>query len=293
MQTPKIIFFGNEQLAQGIKPATPIFDALIAHHYQICGVILTNANTRQPFKIATVAAAHQVPVFYSKNSTEISDIIAQLQPDVGVLAAFGKIVPSSIIDALPLGILNIHPSLLPAYRGTTPIETALLNNDAFTGVSLMRLVKAMDAGPILGQQRVEITPATTKQSLYEQLSTAGANLLIDALAKIQSGTLTDTAQDESNATFTAQLNKTMSMLDPTAKSADVLSREIIAYAGFPKSKYRYFDISCTITDAHVADNKVTELDLRCKDGKFLVIDQLTPENSKKMTAQSFLNGRHL
>ena len=287
----KVLYFGNEQLAQGIKPKTPIFDALLANdEFEISALILPTANTRRPFEIAKVAEKNQIPVYYTKNSAEITEIIDKYQPEVGVLAAFGKIIPDSIINAIPCGIINIHPSLLPKYRGTTPIETALLNNDPETGVSIMRLAKAMDAGNILAQESVAITEETTKQSLYEQLSQLGAKLLTQVLPGVITKNATETAQDEAGATFTSPLSKDLSLLEPAQKSALTLSREVIAYAGFPKSKITLLDTPCTVTKAHVADNPTTELDLKCSDGKYLVIDRLLPENSKEMDAKSFLNG---
>ena len=287
----KVLYFGNEQLAQGIKPKTPIFDALLANdEFKISALILPTANTRRPFEIAKVAEKNQIPVYYTKNSAEITEIIDKYQPEVGVLAAFGKIIPDFIINAIPCGIINIHPSLLPKYRGTTPIETALLNNDPETGVSIMRLAKAMDAGNILAQESVAITEETTKQSLYEQLSQLGAKLLTQVLPGVVAKNATETAQDEAGATFTSPLSKDLSLLEPAQKSALTLSREVIAYAGFPKSKITLLDTPCTVTKAHVADNPTTELDLKCSDGKYLVIDRLLPENSKEMDAKSFLNG---
>ena len=287
----KVLYFGNEQLAQGIKPKTPIFDALLANdEFEISALILPTANTRRPFEIAKVAEKNQIPVYYTKNSAEITEIIDKYQPEVGVLAAFGKIIPDFIINAIPCGIINIHPSLLPKYRGTTPIETALLNNDPETGVSIMRLAKAMDAGNILAQESVAITEETTKQSLYEQLSQLGAKLLTQVLPGVVAKNATETAQDEAGATFTSPLSKDLSLLEPAQKSALTLSREVIAYAGFPKSKITLLDTPCTVTKAHVADNPTTELDLKCSDGKYLVIDRLLPENSKEMDAKSFLNG---
>lgn len=287
----KILYFGNEQLAQGIKPKTPIFDALLANdEFEISALILPTANTRRPFEIAKVAEKNQIPVYYTKNSAEITEIIDKYQPKVGVLAAFGKIIPDSIINTIPCGIINIHPSLLPKYRGTTPIETALLNNDPETGVSIMRLAKAMDAGNILAQESVAITEETTKQSLYEQLSQLGAKLLTQVLPGVVAKNAAETAQDEAGATFTSPLSKDLSLLEPAQKSALMLSREVIAYAGFPKSKITLLDTPCTVTKAHVADNPTTELDLKCSDGKYLVIDRLLPENSKEMDAKSFLNG---
>ena len=285
----KIIYFGNEQLAQGIKPKTPIFDALVEAGYDICALILPNAHTRQPFAIAKRAEKHGIPIYYTKNNAEINEIIAKFQPEIGVLSAFGKIIKDETIAAFPRGILNIHPSLLPKYRGTTPIESALLNNDKETGVSVMRLAHDMDAGNILAQESVQITPETTKQSLYESLATTGAKLLIATLPGALAGKTNEKTQDDSAATFTKPLDKSMSQLN-LAKPAQTLWNEIRAFAGFPKSKTTILNTPCTITEAHIADKAETTLDLRCGDGKYLIIDRLIPENSKPMDAKSFLNG---
>ncbi len=285
----KIIYFGNEQLAQGIKPKTPIFDALVEAGYDICVLILPNAHTRQPFAIAKRAEKLGIPIYYTKNNAEINEIIAKYQPEIGVLSAFGKIIKDETIAAFPRGILNIHPSLLPKYRGTTPIESALLNNDKETGVSVMRLAHDMDAGNILAQESVQITPETTKQSLYESLATTGAKLLIATLPGALAGKTNEKTQDDSAATFTKPLDKSMSQLN-LAKPAQTLWNEIRAFAGFPKSKTTILNTPCTITEAHISDKAETAIDLRCEDGKYLIIDRLIPENSKPMDAKSFLNG---
>ena len=287
----KIIFFGNEQLAQGIKAKTPIFNALIEAGYEISALILPNGHTRKPFEIAKVAEKHHIPVFFTKNNAEILEIIHKYKADIGVLAAFGKIIKDEVIEAFPHGILNIHPSLLPKYRGTTPIESALLNNDSETGVSVMRLAHDMDAGNILAQTTVQITPETTKQSLYESLSNFGAKMLVDVLPGALEGNIEEGVQDHSQATFTEPLGKEMSQLDPENKTALRLSREVIAFAGFPKSKYQFLGVPCSVTQVSIANEAKTELDLLCKDGKYLIIERLVPENSKEMDAKSFLNGR--
>ena len=100
----------------------------------------------------------------------------------------------------------------------------------------------------------------------------------------------ESSQDEAQATFTAQLTKDLSELQPALKSAQTLSNEIRAYAGFPKSKYIFLDTPCTVTSAHVAPEAKNTIDLKCADGNFLIIDRLIPENSKEMDAKSFLNG---
>ncbi|MBR3176849.1 methionyl-tRNA formyltransferase [Candidatus Saccharibacteria bacterium] len=291
MKKIKLIFFGNEQLAQGIKAKTILFDSLLASdQFEICALLLTNPNHRKPYAIEKSAKAANIPVYFSKNNDEILETIQRYDADVAVLASYGKIIPERIINAFPGGIINIHPSLLPKYRGTTPIESALLNGDTETGVSVMRLVKAMDAGNILAQVKVKITPDTTKQSLYEELAQAGANALIEVLPKVVAKNASETPQDEAQASFTAQLDKSQSQLQPALKTAKMLSNEVRAFAGFPKSKAAFLDIPCVVTKAHVSDAAITELDLQCKDGKYLVIDRLIPENSKEMDAASFLNG---
>ena len=250
----KLIFFGNEQLAQGIKPKTIIFDTLRnSDKFEICALILTNPNHRKPYAIEKAAKAANIPVYFSKNNDEIMSIIKQYGAEVAVLASFGKIIPERIINAFPAGIINIHPSLLPKYRGTTPIETALLNGDKETGVSVMRLAKAMDAGAILAQEHVNITPETTKQDLYESLARAGANALADVLLGVVAKNASESAQDEAQATFTVQLTKDLSQLQPTLKTAQTLSNEVRAYAGFPKSKLELLGIPCVITWTHVSN----------------------------------------
>lgn len=292
MNRPTVVFFGNEQLAQGLERAvTPTFEALLGAEYKILALVLPSENTKKPLKITEIAAAHGVPVFYTKNSREIMELIVDKKPDVGVLASFGKIIPGAIIDAIPLGILNIHPSLLPKYRGTTPIESAILNDDKTTGVSVMGLVREMDAGPILAQKEVALDGTETKQELYESLAKVGAELLIGTLREITEKAATPVAQDEAQATFTRMLFKKDGIIEPEKYTATEIERQIRAYAGFPKSKYEFFGIPCTVTCGHVGATIETELDVRCKDGNYLCVDRLIPAGRKEMAAADFLRGR--
>lgn len=287
----KVVFFGNEQLAQGVKASPFIFNALVdSNDFDVCALILTTPNHRKPYPIEKAAKAANIPVYFSTNNDEIIDIIKKYDAPVAILASFGKIIPNRIINAFPCGIINIHPSLLPKYRGTTPIETALLNNDPETGTSIMRLAEKMDAGPILAQKRLAIAPDDTKQSLYEKLAKISADELLRVLPAIVAKNAPETAQNETQAIFTAKLTKELSAFEPASKTAQTLSNEIRAYAGFPKTKATLLDIPCTITVAHVANKPSTPLDQRCADGNYLIIDRLIPENSKEMDAVSFLNG---
>ncbi|MFV0485128.1 MAG: methionyl-tRNA formyltransferase [Candidatus Saccharimonadales bacterium] len=291
MSKPTVFFFGNEQLAQGLERAiTPTFEALVRDGYEISALVLPSENTKKPLKITEVAAKHGVPVFYTRNSAEILELIEEKKPDVGVLASFGKIIPQAVIEAFPYGILNIHPSLLPKYRGTTPIESAILNGDKETGVSVMQLAKEMDAGPIFAQKEVTLSGTETKQELYEELASIGAELLSGVLKNVVKNTATPKIQGESHATFTKMLFKKDGRIDPEKHSAAEIERQVRAYAGFPKSKYEYFGLPCTITAVHVADGAQTELDLKCKGGDYLCIDKLIPAGRKEMAVADFLRG---
>ncbi|MDR0887106.1 MAG: methionyl-tRNA formyltransferase [Candidatus Nomurabacteria bacterium] len=216
-------------------------------------------------------------------------------PLVGVLASFGKIVPYAVLEIFePVGIVNIHPSLLPKYRGPTPIETAMLNGDKTTGVSLMKLAPEMDAGGIFAQKHYEITDDASKNELYDALARLGAEMLTKDLPKIATGQITAMPQDETEAAYTHLLTKEMSWLQPEKYTAVQIVDQIRAFQGFPKPKININGITAIILAAHAADAPVEPAvtNFRAVDGRFVVIDTLLPENGKPMSAAAFANGLH-
>lgn len=208
---------------------------------------------------------------------------------IGVLASFGVLIPSSVLEAFePEGILNIHPSLLPLYRGASPIESAILNGDTDFGVSVMKLAKAMDAGPIYSQATLE-NPPLNKDFLYKKLAHAGA-AMVSSLLKSQKWP-TPVAQDDAKATYCGKLDKSMSYLTPKTDTAEQTLRKIVAFQGYPKPKYVFFGKNCIILEAHILEEGETALiPLPCADEATLSIDLLQPEGKKPMDAKSFLNG---
>lgn len=259
----KIIFFGNQKLIQGIKPdVTTVTDALKRAGHEV---------------IATITTREEL--------TSIPTLIEQHPDAIGILASFGYIVPEKIFSLFePLGILNIHPSLLPQYRGSTPIETAILNGDSQTGVSIMKIVRAMDAGPVYAQQTATIDPSDTKFTLADKLTRLGADMLLEVIK----GQPTPVDQ-VGEPTFTDKLDKSQSPLEPS-KPATQLEREVRAFLGFPRSRATLRGIDCIITAAHVADTPNYDFDLKCSDGKYLCIDRLIPANSREQSAQAFSIG---
>lgn len=205
----------------------------------------------------------------------------------GVLASFGVMIKSDVLDLFePEGILNIHPSLLPLYRGASPIESAILAGDNDFSVSIMKLVKAMDAGPIYWQTTLSGL-SLDKTVIYKALAEAGARWICDNLADLPEPVV----QDDEKATFCGKLDKSMGALTPNTDTAEQTLRKIVAFQGFPKPKYAFFGVNCIILEAHILEQGETAvIAIPCADGLFVAIDRLQPEGRKAMDAKSFLNG---
>ena len=218
------------------------------------------------------------------------DAIAQTSRFGAILVSFGKIIPQDIIDSFELGIINLHPSLLPKYRGLSPIESAIYNGEQLTGVSIMTLNDKMDAGAIYAQAPVEITPVTTASQLYQQTAQLGSKLLIQILPQIIAGKLIPEPQDDTQATYCSLLTKAQGWLNPEKSSADQLVNQIRAYNVFPKSRLEIYDQICIITDASADSQPTSPLNFECVDGQFLNIHQLIAPSGKTMTATAFING---
>lgn len=254
----KIIFFGNGPLADYSKQ-------LLEKHLEI--------------------------VFHARTKEDLEEVkrLKSEDPNLkGVLASYGVIIKSDVLELFePEGILNIHPSLLPKYRGSSPIETAILNGDKDFSVSIMKLVKAMDAGPVYFQKTLTFNGQyPEKNEIYKILAETGANWIIENINNLPEPSV----QDNTKASFTAKFDKSMSILKPETKSAEELLNEIRAFKGFPKSKYDFFGLNCIILKAHISETEDSKLSLKCSDKKYLIIDEIQPAGRKPMDAKSFLNG---
>lgn len=299
----RIVFFGNEQIATGTHTDAPILRSLIADGHSVVAVVLSDAGTKSRNKqvpaVITVAAEHGIPVFQPSSLREIESQLVELKPDVGVLAAYGRLVPRSVIESFPHGIVNIHPSLLPKHRGSIPVEAALLAGEAETGVSLMELAPEMDTGPIYAQSAVAITDQD-KQTLSDELAEIGAQMLHELLPGICSGAVVAVPQDHSAATYDARITKEVREMQ-LGKPALQLANEVKAYAGWPGCVLQIAGKECTIIHAHVASNSVENVDektifvankqlcLQASDG-ILVIDSLKPAGKTTMPASAFIAG---
>ncbi len=285
-----ILFFGTEDFS------AVALSALIEARYDIRAVITKPDSKKgrgqklnQP-RVKSIAAEHGIGVW---QPTKLSDIFPDIQAlgDVaGVLVSYGRIVPQSIIDLFSPGIVNVHPSLLPHYRGPSPIESAILNGDQKTGVSIMKLSAAMDAGPVYSQKEVELFGDETKPELYSRLASVGATELTAALPDILAGSLGAVAQNESTVTYCSLLSKNDSLLDPSKLTALEAERQVRAYLGFPRSKLEVNGQTIIVTKAHLADQQETPLDAAFSDGNYLSVDELIAPSGKTMTAEAYLRG---
>jgi methionyl-tRNA formyltransferase len=299
----RVLFFGNERIATGITAHPVVFESLVASHHEVVGLVVhlrPGTGRRQRSEpIVELARRHAIPVLNPEKLKEAIDELKEFKADCGVLVAYGKIIPQEVIDVFPHGILNIHPSLLPKLRGSTPIETALLQGVSETGVSIMSLSKEMDAGPVYSQQSLGITPDESKAGLASKLQLLGKDMLVEILDLIAEGTASATPQAHAEATTTSQIAKEDGLLD-FSKPATKLIDEIRAFSGWPGSYFTHADQTYVVIDAKASSVDVSDrggsivvdkatLRIQTSDGS-LSIERIQPAGKKEMPIQAFLNG---
>lgn len=266
----KIVFFGNEKLATGIPAPQPVI------------------------RNAVVAAGFELEQVVTGKLSELRPHEARL----AVLAAYGRIMPQSVLDQFPLGIINVHPSLLPLHRGPTPIEQAILEGVTKTGVSIMRLSAGMDEGPIYKQKSIHLTGNESKAELTRHLQQLGGKLLLEVLPFIADGSLKARAQPHPDrATYSHLLMKEDGVIDWN-KPAKQIEREIRAFLGWPGSRATLFGKDVIVTQAHVSKESGTAGQTEVKEKEMLVytssgslvIERLKPAGKNEMTAAEFIRG---
>lgn len=223
----KIVFFGSSRYV------VPVVE-MLHNFYSLPLVVTTEQGSQDPIpffcktkKINCIKVRKSADLI---SSYEIESVNAQL----GVVADFGLIIPPSVINFFEFGIINIHPSILPKYRGPSPVQNAILNGDTKTGVSIILLDKYMDHGPILVQKEEEIKPDDTSKSLYTRLFKIGTKFLKDSIQKLETQKASPKEQDHESATFTKQLSRDDGFIDlKTISSKEFFDRIIRAYYPWP------------------------------------------------------------
>lgn len=308
----KIIFAGTPEFA------VPALAALIAAGHEIV-MVLTQPDRPagrgmklKPSPVKVLAEQHGLHVFQPV-SLKPADVQAQIvatQADVMIVAAYGLIIPTVLLE-MPdikgwLGCYNIHASLLPRWRGAAPIHRAILAGDSETGVTIMEVVPALDAGAMISKGVVPITDSDTTQSLHDTLAQTGAELMVQAMQDLATnGTLPSTPQDESLVTYAHKLEKAESAIN-WQKSAVEISRQVRAFNPFPVAQSKLKGEVCRIwmataqtNDANLKQAKAGEVVsvhdgvlVACGDG-ILNITELQAPGGKRLNAQAFVQGHHL
>jgi methionyl-tRNA formyltransferase len=293
-QSKTLIFFGNERILSGVEfDEAPVLTTLLNGGYKIAAVIIKNNETKsRKIKndvVANIANKNNIPLYISPTDDQISELVSTSNPEAAVLVAYGKIISQRVIDLFPKGIINIHPSSLPKYRGSSPIETAIANGDNKIGVSLISLTAGMDSGPVYTQQYFEITDNESKYEIGSKALQVGATVLLKNLPLILSGELKATEQDESLATFTSRLNKSQSRVDLSAFDSDKAYNLLRSMDIFPRVKLNYGNVDIIVTKFHISDT-LENLSFKCADNKYITVDELVAPSGKIMAVSDFLRG---
>lgn len=236
----RIVFMGTPDFA-----AVPL-ELLVTNQFKVVAVYTQpdreagRGRTLVAPPVKSVALRYEIPVCQPVNLKSPVEIekLATLKPDIIVVAAFGQILSQAVLEIPRYGCLNIHPSLLPRYRGISPVAAAILHGDVFAGVSIMVLDKGVDTGPVLIQAQTGITEWDITGSLTEKLSLVGAQLLLEILPRWISGRVKLQAQDSSLATYTGMIGKEEGMIDWNLPATE-LWRQVRAYQPWPGSYTRW------------------------------------------------------
>ncbi|MDO8598970.1 MAG: methionyl-tRNA formyltransferase [bacterium] len=258
----------------------------------------THAMTPPP--LASWAKEHGVQYWQPGSKDELTSLLTKLRPDIGVVVAYGKIIPQDALTIPRFGFVNLHPSLLPRWRGPSPIPAAIAAGDVETGVTLMRIDAEVDHGPILAQERVPLSSAATRSSLENELAKLGARLLERTLPDYLAGGIAPKPQDHTQATMTPLLTRDDGRIDWRA-SAATIERKVRAYEGWPGTW-------CTLPDGErlkileATVGAATDVAVGAivrSDGTFgvasgshqlLVLQRVQPEGKPVMDGSAFLRG---
>jgi methionyl-tRNA formyltransferase len=300
----RVVFFGTPQFA------VPTLQHLIASRHTVCGVVTQPDRPRgrgqkvSDSPVKTVAREHGLPVFQPDRLRDsvAAETIAAWQPDLGVVAAYGRLIPDTLLSIPRFGMINVHASLLPKYRGAAPVHRAVINGDLETGVTIMRVVKALDAGAMFAKVRRSIGPDETSDVVERDLGDLGARLLVTVVDQIAAGTAREEPQDDALSTYASRLTKDEGLIDWSLPAADIHNRVRGLYP-WPHA-YTYLDGARLIVLAtHVLDGNTdaapgTIVDVSrdavhvaTGQGALIAIERVQPEGKRAMSTREYLSGR--
>ena len=296
----KIIFAGTPDFA------VPSLEMLIASGHDVCAVYTQpdrpagRGRHLQPSPVKVVALAAGIPVYQPltlKTDEELQQL-AVLNADLIVVVAYGMILSQAVLDLPPLGCINVHGSLLPRWRGAAPIQRALMAGDEKTGVTIMKIIRKLDAGDMLHKEELEISDSDTSSDLYEKLADLGATGLAKVLTQIENGTVHAEVQDEALVTYAEKLDKSEAVIDWN-ESALVLSRKVRGLNPWPVAQTDHqgqvlriwqAEALAEISDlpAGTVSCEHKKMDVATGQGLLRLLEVQLP-GGKRISAQAFLN----
>lgn len=299
----RIVFMGTPDFA------VPSLKRLIQDGHEIVGVYTQPDKPKNrgmkltPSPVKVVALEHNLTVFQPKTLKDeaVQQELKALAPELMVVAAYGKILPQAILDIPAVGCINVHSSLLPKYRGAAPINWAILNGESETGVTIMHVVAALDAGDIILQATTPIDLNESVEQLHDRLAVMGAELLGQAVAELAAGTAPRIPQDESQYTYAPMLSRELSPIDWT-RSALEIHNQIRGLVPWPATtmelkgtRFKVFASLLTGENENQPAGTVLGADKKgirvvCGDGGVLCITEVQAPGKKRMKATDYLRG---
>lgn len=299
----RILFWGTPEFA------TPPLRALIGEGHEVIAVVTQpdrpqgrSRSTLVPSPVKQVALEEGIPVLQPDRprGDEFLATLRDLAPDLSVVVAYGHLLPQAVIDLPPHGTVNIHASLLPRWRGAAPIQAAILAGDAETGVSIMRMVLALDAGPVLLTARTPIEADETGGELTERLAELGAEAVVEAVTLLELGDLEARPQDDARSTYAPKIDRASARLD-FARPAVEVARAIHAYDPRPgawgilrETEVRLFGAR-VLPDRHGDPGEVLEIGemgmvVACGSGA-VGVEMVHPAGKRRLSALDWSQGR--
>lgn len=296
----RLLFMGTPEIS------AYVFEKMIADGYHFVGLVAQPDHPvgrkgiieKVPTKV--VAEKYQIPVFQPAKIRLDYDFINEIKPDLVITLAYGQIVPEGFLNKVPMGCLNLHGSLLPKYRGASPVQTSLINNEQVTGVTLMEMVKAMDAGKMYAKKEVVIDEDDNATTLFNKIKIAAGDLILEALPKYIDGELKGEEQDENQVTFCSIIKPEQEKLDLSLSAKELigyirgLSDEPGAYLYLNETKLKIYKAKMVDNSVSAEIGTIVKAD---KNGLYMqagngVISllEVQKEGKKRMDYRSFING---
>lgn len=299
----KLVFMGTPDYAVNT------LEALIAAGHNVAAVFaqpdkpVGRKHIITPPPVKVCAQKHGITVYQPNTLRDgkAEEILKEIAPDVIVVVAYGKILPKEILEIPKYGCVNGHASLLPKYRGASPIQWCIVCGETETGVTAMKMDEGMDTGDILKTVKTKIGAEETAEELFDRLSVITAELLVQTLSDLESGNITPIKQDEEKASYAPIIKKEMAQLDFKNMTSKEIHNAVRGYYSWPCAYFFLENKRIKVIKAAVAENTNSKagtviksddsLVIACKDGTAVELVTIQPEGSKPMTAKQMLCGR--